>query len=776
MKVRSRVQKTIMDINDVVQILTWYQRTSSSSVSPTAPIFKWYGDTQPTKGMVTNDYWYNTTDDSLYVYSGGSWSKDTSAILLWTLTEPSYSSQTTSYLYTVQQSLFGDESCIWGEVVLSSSYEAAKAAYNAVNGANDETQTIYIQAVSGTNTMAGTTTWVTETGESTSGDAPGLTPKWTTKRPTYRSNYPVLFVATQRKSVGGVVTCTTPLKDDTTTVIDGGHITTGTIDASQVNVTNIDADNIASGTIDASVITVENIDADNITSGTIDASQVTVKNIDATKITTNKIKANQLDVNDINASNSLTVGAINTSDSATSSAILNSELASDISDASKIATNYLSFNTQTGLDIGYTDTLAKTRITSGGVETFDSNGESTALFGASTRVGKEGTSHAEFSSYGSIFYDCNKEVVGEIAFGSHTSEAQIIRINSIIEGLSVQSVNLPYLPILPLNIDISPVIYNGDIYGEESLVENPYSYSPETVSITQRNTLYTIYVRGSAPIMPAPEHPYNNQIYTFIIDDNNTITITSSDVPDGSVEPGYWSAVITISYEAYLATPYYRFGRLNPIDAKPVGNIGFETGYMCWAKGNNSFATGSETEAWGNDSSTFGIRTIASNDAQLTCGQYNTVDNSALFIVGNGDGDYEFRNNAFVVKDTGDINVNGDISCTGTINESAIPEDEFLTRTVTQQDNISISANGGSNIGFTAPSSTYTTNNIKYKLVSTTPLNVDVFPATTDGTGTTYVIATQTRPGGCYLRNVGTNTAKVRVDCYYLYKKMRNQS
>ena len=145
---------------------------------------------------------------------------------------------------------------------------AAQNTTNQVNAVNKQEQLIYIQAVSGTLSISDNkkpTTWVTNTGESVSSDETGLTPIWTTKRPTYRSNYPVLFVATQRQTVGGTLTCTTPLKDDTTTVIDGGHITTGTIDATQVNVTNIDASEIKTGTLAANRIESKSLTIDKFT-------------------------------------------------------------------------------------------------------------------------------------------------------------------------------------------------------------------------------------------------------------------------------------------------------------------------------------------------------------------------------------------------------------------------------------------------------------------------------------------------------------------------------
>lgn len=108
-------------------------------------------------------------------------------------------------------------------------------------------------------------------------------------------------------------------------------------------------------------------------------------------------------------------------------------------------------------------------------------------------------------------------------------------------------------------------------------------------------------------------------------------------------------------------------------------------------------------------------------------------------------------------------------SSNGTISGDT-PEDEWTTRTVKQADSVSVSAGGGYDVGFTAPSSTYTLNGVVYDLMSTCPINVQ-----TGGTGVTYVIVSQTRPGGCYLRNVGNSAATVTVTAYYLYQKRRIQ-
>lgn len=55
----------------------------------------------------------------------------------WQLGEPSYDGTGTSSLYTVDLTVYSDGSFAYGEVCLSSSYEAAKAAYNEAAGALD---------------------------------------------------------------------------------------------------------------------------------------------------------------------------------------------------------------------------------------------------------------------------------------------------------------------------------------------------------------------------------------------------------------------------------------------------------------------------------------------------------------------------------------------------------------------------------------------------------------------------------------------------------------
>ena len=148
-----------------------------------------------------------------------------------------------------------------------------------------EEQYIYISSASGTTSINKNTTWVTQ-----SSDVQNV---WTTKRPTYNSSNPVLFVAKQSKTVGGSVSCTTPVKDDTTTVIDGAHITTGTIDTNRLN----------ADTIKSNIVQTTDLSATQITSGDISADRIKANVIGAI----NSLTAGQIDAARINASQ-LTIG------------------------------------------------------------------------------------------------------------------------------------------------------------------------------------------------------------------------------------------------------------------------------------------------------------------------------------------------------------------------------------------------------------------------------------------------------------------------------------
>ena len=115
------------------------------------------------------------------------------------------------------------------QALANGAQSAAEGAQSSANNASAREQWIYCSAPDGTQSMSPVTVWI-----SNSNPYQG---SWTTTRPQFDPNYPVLFVALQRQSVSqrnspfNPCSCTTPVVDLTTTVIDGGTITTGKINA-----------------------------------------------------------------------------------------------------------------------------------------------------------------------------------------------------------------------------------------------------------------------------------------------------------------------------------------------------------------------------------------------------------------------------------------------------------------------------------------------------------------------------------------------------------------
>lgn len=139
--------------------------------------------------------------------------------------------------------LYASSAHINGYATESALDEVSIAVNNKANSSDAvyRTQIIYLMQESGSTVPEINQTWVTNIAPMDSEDEP----IWTTVRPVYNRLYPNLYTARQTQTVSqfsdgrGVCSCTTPVLDDTTTVIDGGHITTGTIDSNRLNANTI---------------------------------------------------------------------------------------------------------------------------------------------------------------------------------------------------------------------------------------------------------------------------------------------------------------------------------------------------------------------------------------------------------------------------------------------------------------------------------------------------------------------------------------------------------
>ncbi len=150
--------------------------------------------------------------------------------------------------------------------------QVSSAVSSGVSGKADKTDAIarqqriyYRKTASGAPSK--NTTWL-----STSGTGYGNWSLKISQLTNGSTKYPYLYTAVQTQTVsqqaaGSTCSCSDVLLDDSTTVIDGGNITTGTIDANRITASVINAINDGTGTINADKINVSQITVGELSDG-----------------------------------------------------------------------------------------------------------------------------------------------------------------------------------------------------------------------------------------------------------------------------------------------------------------------------------------------------------------------------------------------------------------------------------------------------------------------------------------------------------------------------
>ena len=230
-KVKARAQITIQFIVDVKATYRYYLLQSSNLGVPSKPTT--FSPSSPPSG--------------------------------WDDTEPSYTEESTNSLYFVDCTVFCDDTFKYSEVSLSSSYEAAKKAYNKAKSAIEIADGITMSVSNG---------------------IPG--------------NKASIVLKVGNKEYSGTIDLTgavtfSDLSTSGKTSINGGNIITNSITADQIAskaITTgkiaskaIKTSKIASGAITADKIASGTITADNIASGTITADKVNIDDIFSKNIT-----------------------------------------------------------------------------------------------------------------------------------------------------------------------------------------------------------------------------------------------------------------------------------------------------------------------------------------------------------------------------------------------------------------------------------------------------------------------------------------------------------
>ena len=198
----------------------------------------------------------------------------------WDDTEPSYTEENTNSLYFVDCTVFCDGTFQYSEVSLSSSYEAAKKAYNKAKSAIEI--------------------------------ADGITMSVSNGIPGNKASI-VLKVGNKKHSGTIDLTGAVTFSDLSTygkTSINGGNIITNSITADQISSGAITTGKIASGAIKTSKIASGTITADKIASGTITADKISSGTITSDKIASGTITADKVNIDDIFSKNITATGQI----------------------------------------------------------------------------------------------------------------------------------------------------------------------------------------------------------------------------------------------------------------------------------------------------------------------------------------------------------------------------------------------------------------------------------------------------------------------------------
>ena len=220
-KVKARAQITIQFIVDVKATYRYYLLQSSNLGVPSKPTT--FSPSSPPSG--------------------------------WDDTEPSYTEESTNSLYFVDCTVFCDDTFQYSEVSLSSSYEAAKKAYNKAKSAIEIADGITMSVSNG---------------------IPG--------------NKASIVLKVGNKEYSGTIDLTgavtfSDLSTSGKTSINGGNIITNSITADQIASKAITTGKIASKAIKTSKIASGAITADKIASGTITADKVNIDDIFSKNIT-----------------------------------------------------------------------------------------------------------------------------------------------------------------------------------------------------------------------------------------------------------------------------------------------------------------------------------------------------------------------------------------------------------------------------------------------------------------------------------------------------------
>ena len=320
-------------------------------------------------------------------------------------------------------------------------------------------------------------------------------------------------------------------------------------------------------------------------------------------------------------------------------------------EAAKIATNYLSYNSSTGLDVSYTGTNAKTRIKGSGVEVFGGSGDSAAFFGTSngypiSRIGDEVGAHVRVESTGLKIRDGALELAKFTSTNTIIGQTNTSHISIASNSISANdSAQRPYWSVQDFGNEV--IEFTHEYKYKEMYLYRPtsvISITVDDVDIDETNYKYSICGSYEGSFDPSADPvPGEDQYLWFWADEYDP------DDPERDRYPAPdYGATIVVRISTNRATPAFTFfSRLNGSDygigsfasgleVCASGLFSHAEGQSVSAIGTSSHAEGKLTEAIGENSHAEGYHTSAVGNNSHACGRFADATGDASCAEGVG--------------------------------------------------------------------------------------------------------------------------------------------
>ena len=368
------------------------------------------------------------------------------------------------------------------------------------------------------------------------------------------------------------------------------------------------------------------------------------------------------------SSDGSTTITVTNKDGSTTTELVDGTAREDATNAAKVATNFIGYDSTNGLIIGNktsgTWSGYHSQILSDRFNILDESSTVLASFGTTTVIGEEANAnlHLTFNNFSMVDKNDNKFFeVGDnrnadgIATMKHT---ETVTVNSA--GSATVTVDTYILSIISVYAD------------SVQLSSSSYSFSQKDVTInnltanSQTSIEITYTTDDPSPYLTFGKRDSSGKIGRYSVAEGQRIiasgqcshaegSYTEASGSDSHAEGNATNATGYCSHaEGVFSTASAAESHAEGYDTKASGEQSHAEGYSSKASGKGSHAEGRYSEASGEGSHAGGRFTVADGNYMTAIGKYNTRNSSKAFAIGNGTSD-KARSDAFAVDWKGNI-------------------------------------------------------------------------------------------------------------------------